>query len=107
MKLNIFFSKNEERLRFIKEQLNGEKIIVEENKMVSPVPQGIACVKFKATVKGVPGYWLELQFDKSSQGKEVYSKLIREIDKNAIEENVFYPRETLGYKELETEWNKK
>ncbi|MBM7615786.1 tetratricopeptide repeat protein [Alkaliphilus hydrothermalis] len=107
MKLNIFFSNNEERLRFIKAQLKGDKIVVEENKMVSPVLQGISSVKFKTTIKGVPGYWLELQFDKSSKGKEVYNKLLGKMDKNTIEENVFYPREALGYRELESKWNKK
>ena len=76
MKLNVFFSNNEERLGFIKEQFKLEEIIIEENKIITPIIKEIAYLKLKGSFKGIPGFWLELQFNKLPYSKELYNKII-------------------------------
>ena len=107
MKLNIFFSSNQERSEFIKSQFKLEKMVIKDNEMVSPIIPGITSLKHKKSFKRIPGYWIEFQFNKTSNGKDLYQQLSTKLPLNRINTNVFFPKTALGIRELEKGWVEK
>lgn len=107
MKLNVFFSNRDERVEFIKKQFRTEKITVEGNHMIFPIIPGVESLRLKNTFQKVPGYWVEFQFSKTACGKKLYNQLVREVQFEKIDGNVFYPTKNTSYKDLEEGWAKK
>ncbi len=104
MKLNVFFSKNNERLSFLKEQFQLDDIDIKDNKLVLSGIKGLVHLKLKNSFNKIPGFWLEFLFDKTVEGKDFYNKIISTVHRDQIDDNVFYPKDGLKYKELQEGW---
>lgn len=106
MTLNIFFSNKEDQRNFIEKQLKIDEVPEKFDKINNPIPSLIS-LRLKSSHRGIPGYWIELCFENSGEGKDLYDGLVKIIDEERVEEKVFFPRETLKAKELEDGWIKK
>ncbi|KAB3539078.1 tetratricopeptide repeat protein [Alkaliphilus pronyensis] len=107
MRICLFFPSKKNRVDFIKNEFKVEKITIEENKMISPIIPGISNMKFKNTIKKIPGYWLEIVFNKSINGKALYNTIMKKKDSLTTDKNVFYPLVDMSPRELERLWLKK
>ncbi|SCX95295.1 tetratricopeptide repeat protein [Alkaliphilus peptidifermentans] len=107
MRLCLFFPSKKSRIDFIKEQFKVEKITIEDNKLISPIIPGISLLRFKTSDKQIPGYWIELIFNKSINGKALYHSFMKIIDTLITDKNVFYPITEMKPMELESKWSSK
>ncbi|RQD68417.1 MAG: tetratricopeptide repeat protein [Tindallia sp. MSAO_Bac2] len=69
--------------------------------------KGILSLKCKNTYRGIPGYWVKIESDSNDYGKQTLLYLHNIIGIERINDNVFYPKTALSFKELESEWQKK
>jgi len=76
MKLNIFFASNIERIEFLNKQLNIKQINNIDNQILFSEIDGLNSLKFKNNFGKIPGYWIEADFSKTKNGKELYARLI-------------------------------
>lgn len=107
MKLYIFFSSSQERIEFIKAKFSLEKMLINENQLISPIIPGIISLKLKKSYKRIPGYWLEFLFNKTPNGRDLYQQLSCSMQQNKLNGNVFYPKTALPIKEMEGRWIEK
>lgn len=85
--------------------MNEIKIL--DNKVVPPIMIEVTYLKLKGSYKNIPGYWLEIQFNKQIDYHKIYHKIISSVEEDKIEDKIFYPLDALKYKELEEGWSKK
>jgi len=105
MKLNIFFTNKTDRIEFLNKRLSIENIDANENQVLSSEVYGLDNVKFKNNFGKIPGYWIELIFNKNKSGKELYIHLTNVIPKNSQNNNVFYPTDdNLSSRDLHVSW---
>lgn len=104
MILNIFFINKKERLDFIKNQFQIEIITQKRGSLVFEEINGIKSIKLKNSFKGIPGFWMEIDFYANEEGKKLYGHLLSVVKPQHINNHVFYPRSNKALKDLETQW---
>ncbi|ABR49201.1 TPR repeat-containing protein [Alkaliphilus metalliredigens QYMF] len=107
MKLNLFFPTKTERVNFIKKQFEVDKVTIAKQTIVSPTVSGIKNMKFKSSYKTIPGYWIEFEFQDTSNGHMLYTQLNSQVDEKQRNNRVFYPKEPLRIQLLEKGWLEK
>lgn len=108
MKLNIFFASNIERIEFLNKQLNIKQINNIDNQVLLSEIDGLDSLKFKSNFGKIPGYWIEVAFSKTKNGKELYARLINVVPADKRNNNVFYPiTNNLSLRELHIGWTSK
>ncbi|AOY77595.1 tetratricopeptide repeat protein [Clostridium formicaceticum] len=104
MILNIFFPDKNERIQFVYKHFQINRVKIEKSTVISRDIPGIKSIKFRNRYRNIPGFWLEIYFHKDLNGKKIYSELVAATDTKQINHHVFYPKENLPLKEMETKW---
>ena len=109
MTIHGFFLEKEQRADFIDKQLHVKKISegMKQTETVSGKPRlksGITLIKLQHSYKGVPGYWLQVQFEDNEEGKYRHREVERLFREKNILQEVFYPTKPTESRELIKGW---
>ncbi len=76
-------------------------------KTMEPLSEGIQFIRLKGIWNRIPGFWVEMHVEEDATGTKQLERVIEEIPLYWIDKNVYFPKEILGAKEMESLWRQK
>lgn len=107
MTINLFFATVDERKSFLNLDFNINEEAIKDKKLFNIQDNYIKTIKLKTVYKHIPGYWVEIIFQNSPEGKAYHNRVVELVGEEKINENVFFPKNIVPIKELNRAWIKK